>query len=1070
MKFQLAALLTLGWSMVSPAADRLLEVRNMVPPPAVKTYPSQPENSFLSGVSQKNLLGLTRKSLYSLPERSSLPSQVVNLRILSVRVDFQLESPDDPTTTGNGKFDFRSFDQFYVDEQHQIDPAPHNKAFFEAHLSALNNYWGTVSDSHLTLQYDVYPPDSDSAYHLPHSMAYYGQQNPVNGLSEFFTDTWQLVDATEPGLDFSQYQAFAVFHAGSDRQSDLPFSATPTPNDLFTGFIVMGQPVAVDGGAFEIGEGLIIPETVSQDTRIGALNGVMAHEFGHQLGLVDLYKTSTFTTQIGDFSLMDNNAAGVGVDLGFRGPAFGVLPVYPDAWSRAYLGMDVPVEIQNQQDAEVFAAELKTDSTQIIKIPINSQEYFLLENRYQDLDKSGRTDLKADSATGVIQGPGKILKGAPVLTREYDALLPGSGMLIWHIDEGVAYLDYTNSGLNNFIMNTLQWDKDRRFVELMEADGIIDFGGNYYTGYGRPEDMYYRENNSAFTPTTYPSSRSNTGAETHIRVTGITSRDTLMQCDIVVSTYWAGWPQRFKPASNSSSLVAADGDADLSPELFLSSGNKVYCWKQDGSKFIPNSDLDSSLIYDGDSLTVFPVAVFAQTDTDLVGAPAVADLDGDGIVEVIAGTASGNLYVWQCQDLNTDGRADLLPGFPLDLNCSGLAHQPVIGNFIRAADSLEILAFCTDGQEYVIEISASVTSNSFPLQISHGVALSGEDRAYYVVQEGSLLLLSRIADSTSNNWSQFLADSDNFPPVVGDLNRDGREDVTVISRNGTITVYNDSTGNPVSGYPLNIGEEITSKPVLGDLDTDGFLEIIFGGDNKLWALNYNGTVCTNFPKIISSSAPAGDITSAPLLIDVNGDSRSDLIAGSPAREILGYSGLGARLGTFPLSAASAVATAGTIVSFDPPTQNSQRQLAYSATDGFVYVWNLTGNFANAQDYWLSENFDSRHSNYLPFSALPSPPVAGVDIMPQSRFYSYPNPAINSAIVRYYLNYDSDVEIKFFDLSGNLLQTHRQNGLAFTDNEFEWDCSGLASGVYICKVEARSQGRSQTEFCKIALVK
>ena len=90
-----------------------------------------------------------------------------------------------------------------------------------------------------------------------------------------------------------------------------------------------------------------------------------------------------------------------------------------------------------------------SDSTpQTVKVPINSQEYFLIENRQTNVDTNLNTPyLLADSVTGVILGPVDSLKR---LNREYDNLLPGSGILIWHIDEGVAYLDYNNDGFNNF--------------------------------------------------------------------------------------------------------------------------------------------------------------------------------------------------------------------------------------------------------------------------------------------------------------------------------------------------------------------------------------------------------------------------------------------------------------------------------------------------------------------------------------------------------------------------------------------------------------------------------------------
>ena len=1074
--------LILGVILIVPesrAANQILEVRQKLYPQPEKTRAEGKSYLFHSAVSQKNLLGLERKSLFSLPEPSSISAQPATIKILAVRVSFPREIPDDPTTTGNGVFDMRPFEDFRIEEGHEIDPSPHDDAYFRSHLEALNNYWSTVSKGKIDLQYDVYPLASYIFYELPHGMAYYGQQRPDSGLGELFQDTWQLVDQQNPEIDFSQYQAFIIFHAGSDQQSNLSFSPTNTLKDLFTAFILMGEgdSVSVDSGAVLIGEGLIMPETVSQDTRIAALNAVMAHEFGHQLGLVDLYKTydairqePVFTTQVGDFSLMDNNGLGVAVDLGFRSPVFGTLPVYPDAWSRAYLGFDLPAEIQSQQDALVRAAGLWTDSLQIIKIPINSQEYFLLENRFIDLDKDGRTDLKGDPVTGVILGPGKLVGATPVLTREYDALLPGSGMLIWQVDEGVAYLDYDYDGLNNFLSNTLQGDKERRFVSLEEADGIIDFGGDYYTGFGSQEDMYYRENNSAITPTTYPSSRSNTGADTHIRVTGIGRRDTVMQCDVEVDLYQPGWPQRFKPASNTSSLVAFDVVGDTVPELFLSSGNKIYAWKKDGSKLIDNLDTDTFTIYDQESTSVYQVAVFAITDAPIVGAPAIADLDGSDTLGplVVAGTESGLIYVWKTVDENLDGYADLMPSYPYSTVCTEMAHQPVIGKFIPPYNDLEALVPCKEGRIYFIGPYCC----PFQLQTSNlprGVALSIDTGFYYILRESNQTFLSRETAFTPQ-WTKLISATGFFAPVAGDIDRNGVEDVVAVNKDGFVIAY-DSAGSLMDGYPVNLGEKVYSKPVLGDIDGDGHLEILFGGENKIWALNYNGTVASNFPVIIGRAEPVGPVTSSPILVDLNSDFRTEVIVGSPGREILVYTGLGERPNGFPLSTADTVLTSGLVANFDRTGgTDSERELAFACSDGFVYVWNISGTYDSSVNFWVMENYDASHSNLFPSGKLPTPPIAGPNLVEPKRFYSYPNPASGQAIVRYYLNYDSQVELKFFDLAGNLVDTHQAKGQAFTDNEFIWNCSGMASGVYLCRIEAKGQGKSQTEFCKIAIVK
>jgi hypothetical protein len=46
----------------------------------------------------------------------------------------------------------------------------------------------------------------------------------------------------------------------------------------------------------------------------------------------------------------------------------------------------------------------------------------------------------------------------------------------------------------------------------------------------------------------------------------------------------------------------------------------------------------------------------------------------------------------------------------------------------------------------------------------------------------------------------------------------------------------------------------------------------------------------------------------------------------------------------------------------------------------------------------------------------------------------------------------------------------QMGRSNTENEYKWDCSKYASGVYLCRVEAKSSEGKKVAFCKIALVK
>jgi M6 family metalloprotease-like protein len=353
----IVALLALVLPIGSAAGEGklLFGEKVVVPPPAgepvVRHRCLTPE-----GNEQKLGAGfMDRAAPWSLPAMALPIDFDTTIHCLVLRFNFQYESTDDPNTTGRGWMELSRpldslTDSAYIARVgHLIDPPPHDSAYFDAHLKALSTYWEFVSDGKVHLTWDIYPPYRDSVYQLPNPMNHYGQcdfADVVTGLENYFVDCLQLADTAHllhPSdearwdIDFSQYQAFFLFHAGSDRQSDIGFPLTCS--DLFTGFIRFGGSVQVDNGATRVNTALMMPETCVQDNRVTALNAVLAHEFGHQLGLVDLYSSATFMTQLGDFALMDNNGFGVGIDFGFpAGSVFGAVPLYPVRWSRAFLG------------------------------------------------------------------------------------------------------------------------------------------------------------------------------------------------------------------------------------------------------------------------------------------------------------------------------------------------------------------------------------------------------------------------------------------------------------------------------------------------------------------------------------------------------------------------------------------------------------------------------------------------------------------------------------------------------------------------------------------------------------
>ncbi|MBM3277766.1 MAG: right-handed parallel beta-helix repeat-containing protein [Candidatus Handelsmanbacteria bacterium] len=159
--------------------------------------------------------------------------------------------------------------------------------------------------------------------------------------------------------------------------------------------------------------------------------GSMCHEFGHVLGLPDLFDQSTVTAA-GEVKPAEDSA-GVGkwclmTSTGARGWGVEDGPNAFSAWALAKLGwVEVVALTEDQPDLAIEDLAL---GHQVYKLPVSAEEYFLIENR-----------RRASSF--------------------YNRNIPGEGLLVWHVDDRADN------------------DEERHpQVDLLCADGLRDEQGN----------------------------------------------------------------------------------------------------------------------------------------------------------------------------------------------------------------------------------------------------------------------------------------------------------------------------------------------------------------------------------------------------------------------------------------------------------------------------------------------------------------------------------------------------------------------------------------------------------------
>ncbi len=144
-----------------------------------------------------------------------------SIRILAAMVEFQIDSVNH-NISGTGRFDSTMNGKM-------IDPSPHDTSYFRNKIKFVANYFQKVSKGRLSITGDIV-----NGITLTKKMSEYSP--PTNStdnkkLAQLAIDSWQAVSNSYPALDFSQYDAFVVFHAGCGRDIDLVslLGYNPTP-------------------------------------------------------------------------------------------------------------------------------------------------------------------------------------------------------------------------------------------------------------------------------------------------------------------------------------------------------------------------------------------------------------------------------------------------------------------------------------------------------------------------------------------------------------------------------------------------------------------------------------------------------------------------------------------------------------------------------------------------------------------------------------------------------------------------------------------------------------------------
>lgn len=1106
------------------------------------------------------------------------------LEVHAFLVEYLLEKPDNSATTGNGTFGSDSSTRTHLESWRARRDS--TRLHYLKLFQGVSEYWRTASGGKLEVEFRVFPEQPGAKpYSLPRTIGQYSPVGPAKNQSRASFDSLYVVRimemvadaarlaAADPKGPFSvappaspnRNRAYMMIHAGASRSSDggeRGSSAANTAADIgdFTvgpaDHAYLGIRKLVRDSAYlkdtlgvvldttKAGSGssaidtlknlLVMSETATQDSMNWGLRGTAVNLVGRALGLPDLYDTWRGMSVMGQFCVMDWAGSYLGRNS---------TPALPSAWPRLFMGWATPVVATpsgpNRFRLPAVRPENGKDSVLVVRI--NDGEYLLVENR-QRTDFSGEVWVKTgtlanDSATWKASPDSleKLLKDSTrtrgyVLGSSPDAGLPGSGLLVWHVNEWLLRELVRSGAPNSYLGDTLS---DRyKGITLVQASGKQTLGrvfqgitGQSASDVGSGSDILpharrhsaVQDTITAIGPEGYASTGSLLGGRSLVTLRAPWPGGSLAQksksildgdsvwtpgaAAIEIELDWGAlrkstdaFPVRTAPSWGDQAMVP--GPASLPRSVWvLDTTGRAQLYDSIGSHWFAAKD--TARIVSGWDSTPTAFQNRPQLDTILVplarigsdmGWPAQSSVGADTLaVRDNKGTVR---LKWPASDAFQPAHRDSARFMDTTLPGRFTAGPVFVAGSFWVGDSAgRLLAAGPNG------ILRSIPTGLSSLQSICATLQGGKPALATVDSNGKASLVDLASGDAIRLESASLERErgESFQVLSTDFDRDGSADIAVIGSFGNAVLWSGADRTTFAGWPRRFprGSGSVGEPgpvALGDMNADGRPELVFGGTDRIYAVEASGVPLQGWPARIvptesvgqstaSRPYPSGILGSSPLVANLDANGSLEVLAGTSNGQIQAWTGSGkAFRGTVLAKTAGSgvaptyeqsrwpLAAGGQVLdSTRPPylplafvSGKADKLLALSSLssiDGFV----VSGGSAP----WPVALGNAARTGYLSDSLLGAVVARRTGI---SDFHLFPSPVRKgSATFRYELGKDaSSARLTVYDQTG--FQILDRNDLPARAGRQDVVLSGLSwgTGVYAARLEIKWAGGGSDE--------
>jgi hypothetical protein len=524
----------------------------------------------------------------------------------------------------------------------------------------------------------------------------------------------------------------------------------------------------------------------------------------------------------------------------------------------------------------------------------------------------------------------------------------------------------------------------------------------------------------------------------------------------------AGWPASLG-TSTSSSVCLADLDGDDRPEVLVGA-DYLYVFRPDGSDW-----------FDGDQNAV-TTGIFTTLQHNIASSPAAADLDGDGIPEIIA--ASWDDSTMAVYRVN----GTLMPGWP-HKGAAPFWSVPAVGD-IDGDGQLEIVVGSNTNRLYAWNADGTEVRDGDSNPATNGV---------YFLPSGSVISSPAIADllrdgkrevifGTSAGWVYVLQDGTPVPtslpgwpfisaggsmsssPAIGDVVPGGSLEIAMACGNDSVYVLT-AAGARAAGWPkpleLTPGNGRVNSPVLAPLrkhlGDPSLCVIIAGTDGALDAFGPTGNTLPGWPVHLGGGTEA-----TPVVADLDGDGSLEVLIGSEDKRLYAFHADGTTVSGFPIETGAEVRGSPAVWDLDG---DGASDILVAGWDRQLYAWRYPGTFNPAGMAWPMFRHDNWRTGLSTFPILtsvdsltpePAPPATvRAAWVEQNR----PNPFNPVTAIGFAVPGTMPVEVRLivFSMAGRLVRTLVSRRVEPGYHVARWDGrdergNPAASGIYVYRAE------------------